>query len=46
MSKLIRKEIAKLKKNKTDVLDAYFICKKINDRLTLVEFKKLWENLL
>lgn len=42
MSKILRKKIKTLKKNKIDILDSYFICKKIDDKLTLIKFKELW----
>jgi hypothetical protein len=44
MSKLVKKEIKKLIKNNTHKLDAYSICKKIDDKLTLKKFVELWKN--
>lgn len=42
MSKLLRREIKRLKKENVNTLDAYTLCKRLDDRLTIKKFKELW----
>lgn len=46
MSKIVVREIKKLKKSSVHILDALFICKKLDDKLTLKKFLELWRKKL